>query len=102
MKLSDVINFDEVNCVDQLVPSDLAAILRRQKAPFETKAQIANNPNHTHAPNAATQLADDRGIWSLTALFIGIKADADGCTDCPPMTKTPYEMLTSKSAGDIS
>lgn len=96
-----VIDADKVNFVDQLVPSDLGAVLRRQKAPFKTKAQIANDPNHTHASKAITQLADDRAIWKLAALFIGIKADADGYTDCPPMTKTDYEILTDRTAGEI-
>ncbi len=99
--LSSVIDANKVNFVDQQVPSDLAAVIRRQKLPFKTKAQIANDPNHTHASKAATQLAEDRAIWMLVGMFVGFKAEAEGYTDCPPMTKTDYEILTSRAFGEI-
>lgn len=92
---------DTVNFVNQQVPRDLAAIMKRQKQPPLTKPEIANDPTHAHSAKAASQLADESSVWTMVAFFLNMKAHAQGYTEFPKMQHDDFELMSVQTAGKI-
>lgn len=87
--------------VDQLVPVELASVIRQQKKAPKTKLQIATDSSHAHAANARGQLSDAASFWRMISEVLAVKAIAEGYTDVPTLVRDQYEILTDETAGTI-
>lgn len=99
--LSYVCDPREYTFVDQMIPSGLADVIRKQKKPPQTLLQIARDPNHPHQNKAVTQLLSSVYNWYTLALIMRHRAAAQGIEDFPSLQDTDLEQLSGDAYGSI-